>query len=172
MVYVRGLDSRATKEDLEALAKPYGTITDAKLLTDPTTKECRGFGFVTMSTDQEAQDAITGLEGLTYKGQRLQAQLVLLANKRPNEKTLDLPHQGATWAPELYNNNRIDRIGAGLAILMIDLVRTSVHQIEPMIEALTEVMTGATTGCMNGRTNVPPTRDHILTLLLLPVPIA
>ena len=42
---------------------PHGTVVEANLVTDRTTGRPRGFAFVTMSTDEEAQNAIAAMNG-------------------------------------------------------------------------------------------------------------
>ena len=60
-IYVGNLPWSATQEGVEALFQPFGEVLSVKLVTDRDTGRARGFGFVEMSSDAEAQAAIEGL---------------------------------------------------------------------------------------------------------------
>jgi len=51
-IFIGGLDSNTTKEDLEAHFNQYGTIVDSVVMTDPATQRSRGFGFVTFDAPE------------------------------------------------------------------------------------------------------------------------
>ena len=53
------------------IAAAFGSVTEANLMMDRTTNRPRGFGFVTMSTDEEAQKAIQALNGKDMGGRTL-----------------------------------------------------------------------------------------------------
>jgi len=57
--------------DLQELFAEYGTVTSAKIVTDRESGRSKGFGFVEMSTDAEAQAAITALNGQEINGRAL-----------------------------------------------------------------------------------------------------
>ncbi len=61
--YVGNLSFGITDTDLEQIFAPFGTVKSAKVMMDRETGRSRGFGFVEMSTDEEAQAAIDGLSG-------------------------------------------------------------------------------------------------------------
>ncbi|CAI0540504.1 unnamed protein product [Linum tenue] len=54
-LYVTGLSPRITKRDLEKHFSTEGKVTDVHLVVDPWTRDSRGFGFITMSTVEEAE---------------------------------------------------------------------------------------------------------------------
>ncbi len=56
-VYVGGLPFSATDSQLHDLFAPHGTVVSAQVITDRSTGQGRGFGFVEMSTEQEAKGA-------------------------------------------------------------------------------------------------------------------
>jgi len=56
-IYVGGLPYSATDSQLNDLFAPHGTVASAHVITDRTTGQGRGFGFVEMSTEQEAKGA-------------------------------------------------------------------------------------------------------------------
>ncbi len=70
-VYVGGLPFSATDSQLNDLFAPHGTVESAKVITDRSTGQGRGFGFVEMSTEQEAKAAIGALNGTQMAGRTL-----------------------------------------------------------------------------------------------------
>jgi len=67
-LYVGGLPYSATEQDLENLFASAGTVSSAVVVTDRYTGQAKGFGFVEMSTDEEADAAISSLNGTTMGG--------------------------------------------------------------------------------------------------------
>ena len=70
-LFVGNLPFDITENDLHDAFAAHGTVTEANLMMDRTTNRPRGFGFVTMSTDEEAQKAIAALNGTELKGRAL-----------------------------------------------------------------------------------------------------
>ena len=70
-IYVGGLPYSATDADLENMFSAFGTATSASVVTDKYTDQAKGFGFVEMSTDAEAESAINGLNGTLMGGRTL-----------------------------------------------------------------------------------------------------
>jgi RNA recognition motif-containing protein len=70
-LYVGNLDYGVTDSDLETLFAPYGTVESAQVVMDRDTGRSKGFGFVEMKTDQEAQAAIDALNGQLSGGRNL-----------------------------------------------------------------------------------------------------
>jgi cold-inducible RNA-binding protein len=62
-LFVGNLSFKTTENDLHDAFAAFGTVTEANLMVDRMTSRPRGFGFVTMSSDEEAQKAIEGLNG-------------------------------------------------------------------------------------------------------------
>lgn len=62
-LYVGNLGSSVTREMLESCFGAVGKVESVNIITDRYTGQARGFGFVEMSSNQEAQDAITKLNG-------------------------------------------------------------------------------------------------------------
>ena len=60
-LFVAGLDYSVTSDDLKNMFAPYGTVDSAKVITDRDSGRSKGFGFVDMSSQQEAEDAIKNL---------------------------------------------------------------------------------------------------------------
>ena len=70
-IYVGNLVWDCTPDDLLALFQPYGTVSRAQVITDRETGRSRGFGFVEMANDDEAQRAVEALNNADYKGRPL-----------------------------------------------------------------------------------------------------
>ncbi len=70
-LYVGNLGYDVNEADLEQLFAQHGTVESAVVITDKMTGQSKGFGFVEMSTDQEAQTAISELNGQDLNGRPL-----------------------------------------------------------------------------------------------------
>ena len=70
-IYVGNLVWDCTADDLLALFQEHGAVARAQVITDRETGRSRGFGFVEMDNDGEAQKAIDALNGTPYKGRAL-----------------------------------------------------------------------------------------------------
>src|SRR5256885_8598660 len=70
-IYVGNLTWDATADDLLALFQQHGEVARAQVITDRETGRSRGFGFVEMENDAEAQKAIDALNGADYNGRPL-----------------------------------------------------------------------------------------------------
>lgn len=62
-IYVGNINYRTTENDLQALFTEFGTIEEVKLIIDRYTGRSKGFAFVEMATEEEAEAAITALNG-------------------------------------------------------------------------------------------------------------
>ncbi len=70
-LYVGNLSYDVTSEDLQNLFAAYGTIQSAQVISDKFSGQSKGFGFVEMGSDQEAQAAINALNGQQHEGRSL-----------------------------------------------------------------------------------------------------
>jgi RNA recognition motif-containing protein len=70
-LYVGNLTYNVNETDLEALFSQFGTVQSAQIIIDRDTNRSKGFGFVEMGTDAEAQAAIQGLDGQDHEGRNL-----------------------------------------------------------------------------------------------------
>lgn len=70
-IYVGNLNYDVADGDLADLFKTYGTVKSAKVIMDQYTGRAKGFGFVEMSTGEEAENAINGLNGTEHMGRNL-----------------------------------------------------------------------------------------------------
>ncbi len=67
-LYVSNMPDSATEQDLLHIFAAYGTVQSVKLITNRDTGQCRGFGFIEMMSEAEAQAAIDSLNGTDYDG--------------------------------------------------------------------------------------------------------
>jgi RNA recognition motif-containing protein len=70
-IYVGNFSFQMTEQDLKALFEPYGAVESASVATDRDTGRSRGFGFVSMSNDDEAEKAMAALNGKESAGRAL-----------------------------------------------------------------------------------------------------
>lgn len=70
-LFVGNLDYTVLADDLKALFAQAGTVVDAVVISDKMTGRSRGFGFVEMSSDEEAKKAIETLNGADLKGRKI-----------------------------------------------------------------------------------------------------
>lgn len=70
-LYVGNLSFAINDSSLQAMFAPFGTVDSAKVIMDRDSGRSKGFGFVEMSSDQEAQDAISKLNGTQVEGRAI-----------------------------------------------------------------------------------------------------
>ena len=70
-LFVGNLSFETTENDLQDAFAAHGTVTETNLMMDRVSGRPRGFGFVTMSTPEEAQKAIAALNGSQLGGRAL-----------------------------------------------------------------------------------------------------
>jgi cold-inducible RNA-binding protein len=70
-LYVGNLSFNTTENELQELFSQAGTVQEVTLMQDKFTGKSRGFAFVTMGTEQEAQNAITQFNGKSVEGRSL-----------------------------------------------------------------------------------------------------
>lgn len=70
-LYVGNLSYETTGAELEQLCGQHGTVQSAEVIADRETGRSKGFGFVQMGSDAEAQAAITALNGQQHEGRAL-----------------------------------------------------------------------------------------------------
>lgn len=85
-IYVANIPFKSSEAELKGLFEQYGEVSSAKIILDKFTQRSRGFGFVEMSDDSAAQQAINSLNGQDFMGK------VLVVNEaRPKS---DAPRSG------------------------------------------------------------------------------
>lgn len=70
-LFVGSLAWATTDDSLQAFFSQVGTVTSARVITDRATGRSKGFGFVEMSTDEEAQKAVAELNGKDLDGRAI-----------------------------------------------------------------------------------------------------
>jgi cold-inducible RNA-binding protein len=88
-LFVGNLSFNTTEAELETLFAPFGTVTDAKVISDKSTGRSRGFGFVTLKNAAEGQAAIKALSGKTIEGRNLTVNEARPREDRPNRSFSD-----------------------------------------------------------------------------------
>ena len=79
-LYVGNLPFSATEDDIRDAFADHGTVQSVSVITDRETGRPRGFAFVEMSTDQEAQTAVDEMDGRDFGGRSLRVNIA-----RPRE---------------------------------------------------------------------------------------
>ncbi len=98
-IYLGNLSYSATEASIKELFEVYGEVTTAKIVTDKFTGSSRGFGFVEMTNDAEAQKAIAELNGKEFQGRKM-----VVNESRPRETTGS--NNRAPRREGGYSNNR------------------------------------------------------------------
>lgn len=70
-LFVGGLSFTTTNDSLRAAFARFGTVTAATVMTDRETGKSRGFGFVEMATDEDADRALAGINGAALDGRMI-----------------------------------------------------------------------------------------------------
>ncbi len=82
-LFVGNLSFNLTENDLQDAFAAHGTVLEANLMMDRSTGRPRGFGFVTMSTPEEAQKAIEAMNGKELAGRALTVNIARPREERP-----------------------------------------------------------------------------------------
>jgi RNA recognition motif-containing protein len=82
-LYVGNLSYKMSSSELEQLFSQFGTVASAEVIQDRETGRSRGFGFIEMSTDAEAQAAVNGLHDQEYMGRALTVNEARPKDSRP-----------------------------------------------------------------------------------------
>ena len=70
-IYVGNLNFKVTEDDLAGIFEEYGTVSSAKVITDKMSGRSKGFGFVTMEDQDEANKAIEELNGASLENREM-----------------------------------------------------------------------------------------------------
>lgn len=87
-IFVASLNFKTRREDLQKAFEAFGQVTSAKIVKDRVTGRSKGFGFVEMPNDEEANLAIAGLNDTELDGRKI---VVKQANPRPVSPSTDAP---------------------------------------------------------------------------------
>lgn len=83
-VYVGNLSFNTSESILRSTFEAFGTVTSAKIITDRDSGNSKGFAFVEMSSDEEAQSAISGLNGTDLDGRQIKVNEAMDKPRRDN----------------------------------------------------------------------------------------
>ena len=67
-IYIANLHFSVSEEELKQLFSQYGTVESVNLILDKKSKKSKGFAFVEMTNNEEAQEAITRIQGKEIRG--------------------------------------------------------------------------------------------------------
>jgi RNA recognition motif-containing protein len=96
-LYIGNLPKELDRKELEDLfAQEVGDFASTKVVTDRKTGKCRGFGFVTVATEEQADEVIAKLNGHVFKDSTLKIEKALPKAKETSAPVVDSPQQGAS----------------------------------------------------------------------------
>jgi len=81
-LYVGNLPYTVSDDDLRSLFSQAGTVESAQVMTERDTGRSRGFGFVEMATDAEAENAVRMFDGYTMDGRQLRVNPAMAREER------------------------------------------------------------------------------------------
>lgn len=82
-LYVGGIPYRTTEDDMRTAFSEAGTVTSVSIISDRMTGRSRGFGFVEMASEEEAQAAIDRWDGKEFDGRMLSVSMARPQGDRP-----------------------------------------------------------------------------------------
>ncbi len=101
-LYVGNLSYNVSSSDLEQLFSQFGSVQSAQVITDRDTGRGKGFGFVEMGSESEANAAINGLNEQEHEGRRLTVN-----EAKPREaRTTGISGGGSGRGPSSYGGRR------------------------------------------------------------------
>ncbi len=93
-LYVGNISFNTNEEGLNNLFADFGEVASVRIITDRETGRSRGFGFVEMTTQDEAQAAIDSLDGKEFDGRNLRINFAKEKTDRPPRKNFNGPRGG------------------------------------------------------------------------------
>jgi RNA recognition motif-containing protein len=85
-IYVGNLSYNMSDEDLEKLFKPFGSVSEAKIVIDRDTRRSKGFGFVEMPNQTEGDEAIKQLDGKEIDGRNIKVNVAKPKEDKPRRR--------------------------------------------------------------------------------------
>jgi len=82
-IYVGNLSYRMSDDDLRNAFSPFGEVSSARIIMDRDTGRSKGFGFVEMPDDGQAQEAISKLDGSDLEGRTVKVNVARPREERP-----------------------------------------------------------------------------------------
>ncbi|NQE34715.1 RNA recognition motif domain-containing protein [Microcoleus asticus] len=102
-LYVGNLPKELDRQELQEVFAPEGESVTTKVITDRKTGKCRGFGFVTVLTDEQADQVIEKYNGLMFKENPLKIEKALPRSKGKSEKGEEDQQQSSSQSPQLVS---------------------------------------------------------------------
>lgn len=90
-LYVGNLPKELSRQELEAVFAEAGDTISTKVITDRKTGECRGFGFVTVKTNEQADEIIEKYNGFMLKDNAIKIEKALPRNKGKGDEEQPIP---------------------------------------------------------------------------------
>lgn len=82
-IFVANLNYKVRSEDLKEIFSDYGEVTTARIITEKGNRRSKGFGFVEMSSEEDARKAISALDGAEWEG-----RVIIVKEALPREENL------------------------------------------------------------------------------------
>lgn len=177
-LFVTGIATRLTESDVARMFEKYGEVEKCNIMRDPHTRESRGFGFVNMTSAQQADAAKEGLQGEVIEGRTLSIEKARRAKPRT-------PTPGKYFGPPKRGvSNSIDPIcrpsdsfqtTSGALLAVADMKVGTTTGVEGTVEAVATRGTAATVALVTATAvTIAVTADvtttlHALTAMLLVV---
>lgn len=99
-IYISNLSYDVDDVDLKELFEEYGNVSSAKVITDRYSGKSRGFGFVEMDDNNQAQQAINELDQAEYDGKVINVSIARPRSEKPNRGSFQNRGKGG------YNSDR------------------------------------------------------------------
>ncbi len=85
-MYIGNLSYNVTEDDLKDLFSEYGEVVSVNIITDKFSRQSKGFGFIEMPNNSEADKAIKALNGTELKGRNIKVSQAEPRRKRPSRR--------------------------------------------------------------------------------------
>ncbi len=85
-IYIGNMSYNTTEDEVRALFAQHGEVASVTMITDAYTGQSKGFGFVEMPKQSEAEQAIKALDGSTVKGRNLKVNVARPREERPRRR--------------------------------------------------------------------------------------
>jgi RNA recognition motif-containing protein len=82
-IYIGNLSYSVTEDDLKAMFGEFGEVSNATLIADRYTGKSKGFGFIAMPTQSQAEEAIKSLDGKALRGRNVKVNQARPRTERP-----------------------------------------------------------------------------------------
>lgn len=111
-LYVGNLPEELSRQELEAVFADAGSPVSTKIITDRKTNKCRGFGFVTVKNDEQADEIIEKFNGFMFKDSPLKVERAQPRSKDKDEQgdaSVDNTASSSSGSRRKANNNKSRR---------------------------------------------------------------